>query len=77
MVDIIGTSKWYPLQRGVRYAGVLPKFALFASSIRSKLLEYCAIDPKMCPGIGVGRRKRLKATYYRISCLYDNLAGTG
>ena len=41
------------------------------------LLEYSAIDPKVCQEAGVVRGKNLKKIYQRMSFLYDNLETTG
>ena len=42
----------------------------------SKLLRYSGINPKVCQEAGIGRIQSLKAIYYKISCLYDNLEAT-
>ena len=41
------------------------------------MLQYSAIDPKVCQETAVGRRKSQKEVYLRIPCSYDNLEETG
>ena len=67
-------------QNGVSYremsaTEVLPELA--TSKTFSRVFWYSVIESKVCQKVGVGRRKSLKTIYYRISCLYDNLEGTG
>ena len=49
-----------------RYIGVLPKLAYFALKPCSRVLGYCAIDPKVCQEANVGRRQSLKTVHQRI-----------
>ena len=67
IVITIGTSKQYPLQRGVRYIETLPKLAYLPSKTCSRVLGYRTIDPKVCQEAGVGRRKSLKTINQRVS----------
>ena len=63
----IGTSKQYPLQRGVRYIETLPKLAYLPSKTCSRVVVYRTIDPKVCQEAGLGRRKSLKTINQRVS----------
>ena len=63
IADIIGTSKQCPLQRGVRYIEVLPKYAYFASKTYFSVLGFSAIEFKVCQKLDVRRRKSLKTVY--------------
>ena len=64
MFELQGSlSVAYKIGRGVRYIEVLLKLAYLASKTCSRLLEYSAIDPKVCQEAGVGRRKSLKAIF--------------
>ena len=64
-------------QRGVTYIQVLPKLAYFASKTCFRVLEYNAINAKVCQEAGDERRKSLKTICQRISCFYVRLEATG
>ena len=50
-------------QDGVRYMEVLPKLVYFISKTYSKVLEYSAIETKVCQKVSVGRRKSPKTIH--------------
>ena len=64
IADTIARSKQNPFWSGVHYIEFVPKLTYFTSKIYSRVLEYSAVDSKVCQEASIGRRMSPEIIYH-------------